>query len=72
MKIKKINGWSYKTEDNGFIISNCGDRVWFSAQIDAEATQKHGFEVAVENSKVYHRSYADAKNWVLRNELVGA
>jgi hypothetical protein len=72
MNIKRINGWSYKTADNSFIISNCGDRVWFSAEIDAEATQKHGFEVPVENTKMYHSSYADAKNWVLRNELVVA
>ena len=64
IKFNRINGWSYKTSDNAYIISNCGDRMWFSAEIDAEASQKHGFDVPVENSKVYHTTLTEAQSWV--------
>jgi len=64
IKFLRINGWSYKTSDNAYIISNCGNRYWFSAEIDAEATAKHGFEIAVEPSKVYHSSLRLAQSWV--------
>ncbi len=46
------------------MISNCGDRYWFSAEIDAEATAKHGFEIAVGASMVYHSSLKLAQAWV--------
>jgi hypothetical protein len=64
IKFNKINGWSYKTSDDRFIVSNCGSRQWFSAEIDAEQTAKHGFIVADEHSKVYHSSLSSAQNWV--------
>jgi hypothetical protein len=64
IKFNRINGWSYKTSDNAYMISNCGNRTWFSAQIDAELSAKHGFEVAVENTKMYHTTLAEAQNWV--------
>jgi hypothetical protein len=64
IKFKKINGWSYKTTDARFMISNCGSRQWFSAEIDAEQTAKHGFIIANEHSKVYHSSLQSAQNWV--------
>jgi hypothetical protein len=54
MKFKRINGWSYKTEDGKFMISNCGYRTWFSAEIDQESSNHHGWEIALESSKVYH------------------
>jgi hypothetical protein len=46
------------------MISNCGNRTWFSAEIDAEATAKHGFEIAIENTKMYHTTLTEAQNWV--------
>ena len=64
IKFKRINGWSYRTEDNKYIISNCGSAQWFSAEIDTEASQKHGWEIPVENSKVYHATITQAQNWV--------
>jgi hypothetical protein len=64
IKFNKINGWSYKTSDDRFIVSNCGPRQWFSAEIDAELTAKHGFIVVDEHSKVYHNSLTSAQNWV--------
>jgi len=62
IKFNRINGWSYKTSDDCFIVSNCGPRQWFSAEIDAELTAKHGFIVVDEHSKVYHSSLT--QNWV--------
>jgi hypothetical protein len=64
IRFKRINGWSYKTVDNKFIISNCGKRYWFTAEIDQEATEKFGFEIPVENSKMYHSNISEAQNWV--------
>jgi len=64
IKFNRINGWSYKTSDNAYIISNCGSRTWFSAEIDAESSLKHGFDIAAENSKVYHTTLTEAQNWV--------
>lgn len=64
VKFNRINGWSYRTSDDKFIVANCGPRYWFSAQVDEEATERHGFLVAIENSKVYHSSLSSAQKWV--------
>lgn len=64
IKFNRINGWSYKTTDGKFIISNCGPREWFSAEIDDEQSQKFGWSIALENSKQYHSSLKEAQNWV--------
>ena len=64
IKFNRINGWSYKTSDNAYIISNCGNRTWFSAEIDTEVTAKHGFEIAIENTKMYHTTLTEAQNLV--------
>ena len=64
INFKKINGWSYKTTEDRVMISNCGSRQWFSAEIDAEQTANHGFVIADEHSKVYHSSLQSAQNWV--------
>ena len=64
IKFNRINGWSYITTDDRFMISNCGSREWFSAEVDAEATAKHGFIIPDEHSKVYHKSLSSAQNWV--------
>ena len=64
IKFKRINGWSYKTIEGKFMISNCGPRQWFSAEIDVEASEKFGWAIPIENSKVYHASLPEAQNWV--------
>lgn len=69
IKFKRINGWSYKTEDNRYMVSNCGERYWFSAEIDQEASARHGWEIAIENTKVYHSTCRDAQNWVREYEM---
>jgi len=66
----RINGWSYKTRDNQFMISHTGaDRCWFSAKIDAEQSTRFGWEIADEFSKVYHTSLREAMNWVEAIEI---
>ena len=72
IKFKRINGWSYKTQNDQFMISNCGKRMWFSAEIDTEASAKHGWEIPVENSKVYHSTLREAQNWIINFEIVKA
>ena len=65
IKFKRINGWSYKTADNKFIISHTGaDRYWFSAEIDAESSEKWGWEIPIENTKQYFSTLRDAQRWV--------
>ena len=64
IKFNKINGWSYKTTDDRFMISNCGSRQWFSAEIDAEYSEKFGWAIPVENSKVYHTTITEAQRWI--------
>lgn len=65
IKFKRINGWSYKTEDNKFMISHTGaDRYWFSAEIDEEATTKFGWAIPEENTKQYHTTLGEAQQWV--------
>ena len=66
----RINGWSYKTRDNQFMISHEGsDRCWFSAKIDSESSTCWNFEIADESSKVYHSSLREAMNWVESYEM---
>ena len=66
----RINGWSYKTRDNQFMISHTGaDRSWFSAKIDSESSTRWNFEIADESSKVYHSSLREAMNWVESYEM---
>jgi hypothetical protein len=72
MKFKRINGWSYKTEDGKFMISNCGPRSWFSAEIDQEASNHHGWEIPLESSKVYHATCREAQDWVVGYEMTKA
>jgi hypothetical protein len=64
IKFKRINGWSYRTSDDKFMISNCGPRQWFSCEVDAESSARHGFLIALENTKVYHATLGEAQNWV--------
>jgi hypothetical protein len=64
IKFKRINGWSYRTSDDKFIISNCGPRQWFSAEVDEESSARHGFLIALENTKVYHTTLGTAQDWV--------
>ena len=66
----RINGWSYKTRDNRFIIQHSGaNRCWYSAEIDAESTARHGFDVCNEYSKTYHSTLREAMNWVESREM---
>jgi len=66
----RINGWSYKTRDNRFIIQHSGGtRCWYSANIDAEATARHGFDVCDEYSKQYFSSLREAMNWIETHEI---
>jgi hypothetical protein len=46
--------------------------MWFSAEIDTEASAKHGWEIPVENSKVYHSTLREAQNWIINFEIVKA
>ena len=69
----RINGWSYKTRDNQFMISHTGaNRCWYSAKIDAEASAQWGWEICIESTKQYHTTLAEAKNWVESYELAKA
>lgn len=59
MKIKRINGWSYKTEDGSWEICHEGsNRCWYAVQIDDDGYTD-------EWSKQYFTTYADAKTFVL-------
>jgi hypothetical protein len=61
----RINGWSYKTRDNKFMISHTGaDRCWFSAEIDEESSARWGWDVPNEYSKQYHSSLRNAMMFV--------
>ena len=64
IKFNRIDGWSYKTTDGKFMISNCGPREWFSAEVDFEYSEKFGWAIPVENSKVYHSSIKEAQQWI--------
>ena len=64
IKFNRINGWSYKTTDGKFMISNCGPREWFSAEVDQAESEKFGWIIPLENSKQYHSSLKEAQWWV--------
>ena len=61
MKFNKINGWSYKSEDNKVMFANAGQRYWFAAIIDQEESEKFGWIIPIENTKSYGNSIKDAK-----------
>jgi hypothetical protein len=66
----RINGWSYKTRDNQFMISHEGSHgCWWSAKIDAESSARFGWDIPIENSKTYSSSLREAMNWVQNYEL---
>ena len=66
----RINGWSYKTRDNQFMISHTGaNRCWYSAKIDTEASAQWGWEICIEATKVYHTTMRESMNWVESYEL---
>jgi hypothetical protein len=66
----RINGWSYKTRDNQFMISHEGsDRCWWSAKIDAESSARFGWDIPIENSKTYHTSLRNSMDWVEKYEM---
>jgi len=46
------------------MISNCGARQWYSAEIDADYSEKFGWAIPVENSKVYHTTITEAQKWI--------
>jgi len=66
VKFNRVNGWTYKTTDNQFLIYNGGPNEWYSAEIDTELVEKFGYcSVAVlESSKVFHYSLREAQKWV--------
>jgi hypothetical protein len=74
IKFNRVNGWTYKTSDNQFMVYNGGPNEWYSAKIDSELVEKHGYcSVAVdESSKMFHYSIKDAQNWVRNSYKVGA
>jgi tRNA 2-selenouridine synthase SelU len=47
-----------------FALGPRRDAQWFSAEIDTEASEKHGWEIPVENSKIYHATITQAQKWV--------
>jgi len=74
IKFNRINGWTYKTTDNQFMVYNGGPNEWYSAKIDSDLVEKYGYcSVAVdESSKMFHYSIKDAQDWVRNQYKVGA
>ena len=75
IKFNRVNGWTYKTADNKFLVYNGGPNEWYSAEIDHELVEKFGYcSVAVdESTKQFHTSITNAQNWVRSfNYKVGA
>jgi hypothetical protein len=66
IKFNRVNGWTYKTTDNAFIVYNGGPNEWYSAPIDSEMAARFGFNsvVAVQSEKIFHTSLRHAQNWV--------
>ena len=46
------------------MISNCGPREWFSAEVDQAESEKFGWIIPLENSKQYHSTLKEAQDWV--------
>lgn len=66
IKFNRVNGWTYKTTDNAFIVYNGGPNEWYSAPVDAELVAKFGYcSVAIkESEKMFHSSLRQAQQWV--------
>jgi hypothetical protein len=66
MKFNRVNGWTYKTKDNKFMVYNGGANEWYSAEIDIELVEKFGYSSVsvVQESKQFHYSLKDAMTWV--------
>ena len=75
IKFNRVNGWTYKTSDDKFLVYNGGKNEWYSAPIDNDLVAKYGFcSVSIdESNKIFHYSLRDAQNWVRTVECkVGA
>jgi hypothetical protein len=66
IKFKRVNGWTYKTADNKYIVYNGGANEWYSAPVDEKLVEQFGYcSVAVnESQKTYHYSICDAQSFV--------
>lgn len=66
IKFNRVNGYTYKTADNQYMIYNAGPKEWYSAPIDSELVEKFGYSpVAVdESNKMFHTSLRNAQDWV--------
>ena len=83
IKFNRVNGWTYKTSDNQFIVYNAGPNEWYSAVIDSSMTEMFGYTsvTAIDSTKQFHTSMQNAMAWVraeietarvLISEAVGA
>jgi hypothetical protein len=70
MKFNRVNGWTYKTNDDAFIIYNGGPNEWYSAKIDSKLVEQFGIcsVVAIQETKQFHYSLKDAMAWVRLTE----
>ena len=70
IKFNRVNGWTYKTEDEQYLIYNGGPREWYSAKVDPEMAIKYGFVSIsiIESTKQMHFSITDAQQWVRKFE----
>jgi hypothetical protein len=73
IKFNRVNGFTYKTSDNAFIIYNGGPKEWYSAPVDAELAAKFGYVsvAAVDGNKVFHTSLRQAQEWVRTFDYAG-
>lgn len=75
IKFKRVNGWTYKTEDDQYIVYNGGPNEWYSGKADQDLVKQYGYEsVAMDDSsKQFHSSLRLAQLWVREvNYKVGA
>lgn len=66
IKFNRVNGWTYKTEDNQYLVYNAGPNEWYSAKVDADMVAEFGYTtvVAIDSTKVFHYSIKDAQSWI--------
>ena len=66
IKFNRVNGWTYKTEDDQYIVYNGGSREWYSAKVDPEMAAKYGFVSVsiIQSTRQYHSSITEAQQWV--------
>ena len=66
MKFNRVNGWTYKTNDNAYIVYNGGPNEWYSAPVDSELVAKYGYSSVsvIESQKIFHTSLREAQSWV--------